>query len=60
MSNIFSGSKSLTKLNLKNFDTKKVTNMCWMFNGYSSLTKLNINNFDTNKVTNMSDMFYGC
>ena len=52
--------KSLTNLNLSNFNTKNVTNMCCMFNGCKSLTNLNLSNFNTKNVTDMSSMFIGC
>ena len=44
---MFSDCKSLTDLNLSNFNTQNVTNMASMFGGCSSLTNLNLSNFDT-------------
>ena len=46
------------ELDLSNFDTSKVTDMCSMFL-HMSITTLNLSSFDTSNVTNMSDMFYG-
>ena len=60
MSNMFFLCSSLKELNLSNFNTDNVTNMCWMFNECSLLKELNISNFNTNNVTNMSYMFFGC
>ena len=36
---MFSGCKSLTNINLSNFNTQNVTNMSFMFAGCSSLKK---------------------
>ena len=55
---MFSDMRSLTSLDLSNFDTSKVTNMDYMFAYLYSLTSLNLSNFDTSKVANMSSMFY--
>ncbi len=57
---MFSECSILTKLDLKGFDTSKVTDMSKMFSGCSSLTALDVTGFDTSKVTNMSSMFSGC
>ena len=54
------GCSSLKELNLNNFNTNNVTNMCCLFSECSSLKELNLNNFDTNNVTFMSGMFSGC
>ena len=48
----------LTKLNINNFKTSKVTDMSYMFNYCSSLIELNIFNFNTRNVLNMNHMFY--
>ena len=50
----------LTNLNLSNFYSQNVTNMCYMFGGCNSLKNLNLSNFNTQKVTNMSSMFLCC
>ena len=54
---MFSGMRSLTSLDLSNFDTSKVTNMNSMFASSPNLTSLDLSNFDTSKVTNMGSMF---
>ena len=54
------GCSSLKEINLSNFNTNKVTNMCAMFNGCTSLKEINLSNFNTNNVTIMSYMFGGC
>ena len=54
---MFSGMRSLTSLDLSNFDTSKVTNMNGMFSSSVNLTSLDLSNFDTSKVMNMSSMF---
>ena len=54
---MFSGMSNLTTLDLSNFDTSKVTDMCYMFSGMSKLTTLDLSSFDTSKVTDMSSMF---
>ena len=50
----------IEKLDLSNFNTDNVTNMCEMFCECSSLKELDLSNFKTNKVTNMNNMFDGC
>ena len=52
---MFSECRSLTELDLSNFDTSNVTNFNNMFQGCTSLTSLNISN-----VTTMYEMFSGC
>ena len=56
-SKMFYGMRSLTSLNLSNFDTSKVTNMQYMFSVTTKLTTLDLSNFDTSKVTDMKYMF---
>ena len=60
MKSMFYGCKSLTVLDVSNFDTKNVTEMGRMFYGCNNLTELNVSNFDTQNVTDMSSMFYDC
>ena len=57
-SKMFYDMRSLTSLNLSNFDTSKVTNMQYMFSVMYNLTTLNLSNFDTSKVEDMDSMFY--
>ena len=52
--------KSLTNLNLSNFNTLYIENMLGMFSGCESLTNLNLSNFNTQYVENMLGMFWGC
>lgn len=54
---MFSDMRSLTSLDLSNFDTSRVMDMGSMFASSSNLTSLDLSNFDTSKVTNMSNMF---
>ena len=46
---MFSGCKSLTNLNLSNFNTQNVTNMEWMFSWCKSLKKRKVITTD-NKI----------
>ena len=66
MSAMFNNCRSLTNLDLNNFDTSNVTSMNSMFgmwnssddaNSTSKLTTLDLGGFDTSKVTSMSSMF---
>ena len=54
MSCLFKGCKSLTNINLSNFNTNKVTNMSGMFYECSSLANIDLSNFNTNNVIDMS------
>ena len=56
-SKMFYDMRSLTSLNLSNFDTSQVTNMQYMFSDMTKLTTLDLSNFDTSKVTDMKYMF---
>ena len=47
---MFGYCKSITEINLSNFDTSKVTYMNNMFFKCTSLTSLDLSNFDTSKV----------
>ena len=57
---LFSGCKSLTTIDLSNFNTQNVTDMSYMFSYCNSLTTIDLSNFNTQNVTNMSSMFYYC
>ena len=46
--------------NIKNLDTRRVTNMSTMFAYCRALTSLDVSKFDTSKVTNMNNMFNHC
>ena len=50
----------IEKLDLSNFNTSDVTDMCFMFGGCSSLTSIDLSSFNTSQVTNMDEMFGGC
>ena len=56
-SKMFYDMRSLTSLNLSNFNTSQVTNMQYMFSDMTKLTTLDLSNFDTSKVTDMKYMF---
>ena len=59
LSGMFDGCVSLTNNNdIKNWDTKNVTNMSNMFFGATSFNQ-NLSNWNTSKVTNMDHMFQG-
>ena len=60
MSYMFSGCSSIEEINLSNFNTNNVTNMCCMFYDCTSLKELNINYFNYNNETYMKSMFSGC
>ena len=60
MAGMFYGCKSLTSLNVSNFNTANVTDMRVMFQCCINLTSLDVSNFDTRNVTDMSWMFYDC
>lgn len=52
---------TITKLDVSNFDTSKITTMTSMFKGFNALAELvGVSNFDTSKVTAMNSMFQGC
>jgi len=57
MSGMFSGSTSLTNLDLSGFDTSSVIIMNGMFHWTPSLTNLDLTGFDTSSVIDMSHMF---
>ena len=57
---MFYGCYKLNQLDLSNFDTSNITDMCGMFYGCKSLSQLDISNFDTSQVTTMFMMFSNC
>lgn len=57
--NMFAG-YSGTELDLSNFSTKNVKDMCNMFRECGNLSKLDLSTFDTSLVSSMSHMFCGC
>jgi surface protein len=54
---MFQNARSLTTLDLSNFNTENVTTMQSMFDGASSLIALNLSNFNTENVTTMHSLF---
>ena len=59
-SKMFSGCKSLTKINFKNIDTSKVADMSEMFANCTGLKELDLSSFNTSNVEDVRKMFYGC
>ena len=57
---MFAECSYLININLSDFNTKNIINMCNIFYGCSYLTNINLSNFNTQNTTNMSWMFYGC
>ena len=57
---LFNDCSSLINIDLSNFNTNNINNMCYMFNDCSFLLNINLSNFNTNKVTDMSFMFNEC
>ena len=47
---MFSECEYLTNIDLSNFNTQNVTNMCYMFYECNSLTNIDLSNFNTQKV----------
>jgi len=47
-------------LDLSNFNTTNVTNMCRMFVNCKSMSSLDLSSFNTANVMDMRGMFYGC
>ena len=60
MQHMFSNCKSLTSLDLSNFNTQKVYTMSLMFTGCCSLTNLDLSNFNITKRTSTTLMFASC
>ena len=60
MFSMFYGCRSLTSLDLSNFNTSNVTNMQYMFSYCTGLTSLDVTNFNTSAVTTMTNMFNDC
>ena len=60
MSEMFSGCKKLTQLDLSNLNTTGVTSMNNMFYNCNAITSINVGGFDTTAVTTMASMFENC
>ncbi|WP_426422787.1 BspA family leucine-rich repeat surface protein [Pediococcus acidilactici] len=56
MYGMFDGANKLRTLNVKSFDTSKVSNMKYMFYNIA-VTKLDVSSFDTSNATAMEGMF---
>jgi surface protein len=54
---MFSYCKSLTKLDLSNFNTDNVINMSYMFTFCTSLESLDLSNFNSNDNTDIKYIF---
>ena len=57
---MFYGCSGLKQINLKGFDTEKVTSMLSMFEGDSSLSTINLSDFKTLKLESTQSMFEKC
>ena len=57
---MFHQCRLLSSLDLRNFDTKSVTNMAYMFEECGNLKRLDVTSFHTDKVTKMNSIFEGC
>ena len=56
MADMFDECSKLTSIDLSNFDTSNVTNMCGMFTGIS-MKSLDISNFDLSNVSSLYQTF---
>ena len=59
-SKMFSWYKSLTQLDLSNFNTVNIVDMSYMFTNCKELIQLDLSNFNTHNVINMCGMFCSC
>ena len=57
---LFYGCKSLTQLDVSNWDVSNVKDMTAMFSGCKSLTQLDVSNWDVSNVNIMRNIFYQC
>lgn len=57
---MFRDCSNLTQIDLSNFDTSQITDMCFMFHNCERLKEIDLNNFSTSNVTDMSSMFEYC
>ena len=60
MYGVFSGCSSLEKLNISNFNTKKVLYVQNMFSELSPLKSLDISRFNSDNLISMWNMFNNC
>lgn len=59
-SNMFSGCKSLTSLDLSTMNTQNVSIMFDMFKDCEKLESIDLSNFDVSKATDFRNMFMNC
>ena len=57
---MFSGCRSLEKVDLKNFEGEKIKSTSNLFLNCISLTSVDISNLNTKSITNMASMFNNC
>ena len=57
---LFYNCKSLTSINLTNFDTSKIQEMQYIFFSCSSLKSINLSSFKTPELLNTKNMFQNC
>lgn len=60
MEYMFDGCRSLTSLDISNFDLSSVQTMSCMFRNCSGLTNINLGNFNASSTTSFSQMFQNC
>ncbi len=60
MGHLFTNCKALTKLDLNNWKTPKVSNMDFIFQDCSNLAELRVDNWDTSMLTTLSNAFERC
>ena len=60
MDYMFDGCRSLTSLDVSNFDWSSVQTMSCMFRRCSGLTNINLDNFNASSATNFVSVFDGC
>ena len=60
MSSMFYSLRSITELDVSNFDTSNVINMDFMFAFDIFLEKINLSNFNVEKCENFDSMFSFC
>ena len=60
MISLFEDCSSVSRLDVSNFDTSKVTSLSKMFFNVRRVKYLNVSNFNTNIVTDMSHLFQKC
>ncbi|WEV63928.1 BspA family leucine-rich repeat surface protein [Bifidobacterium sp. ESL0732] len=59
VSDMFKGDKSLERIDLSKWDTRKVTDVSGMFSGATKLRRVNVRGWDVSAVADFSGMFDG-